>query len=137
MPSRSRLLALALVSVTPSVLAQTPATAAQPVSFVGEMVAILVPLALIVLALFVALRIARKRYGLTAHDAPLSVAHVVPLGPRERVVVLKTRTGRVFAVGVTGQSIQLIKDLDPEDLIPVAESPVPAPPRPLTSFFRR
>lgn len=92
------------------------APAAQETSFFGELLSIMVPLAFIILGLFAVLRFARRRYGLTGQDAPLSVAQIVPLGPRERIVLVKTRSGRTFVVGVAGQSVNLITELQPSDL---------------------
>lgn len=94
------------------------ASAAEPVSFIGELVAILVPLVFIILVLLAVLRFAKRRYGPTGHDMPLSIVQVLALGPRERLVLVKTRTGRLFAVGVSGQSVNLVTDLDPLDLAP-------------------
>ena len=36
---------------------------------------------------------------------------ILPLGPRERIVLVRTRAGRVFAVGVAAQSITLVTEL--------------------------
>ncbi|MFD0319694.1 flagellar biosynthetic protein FliO [Lysobacter gummosus] len=70
----------------------------------------------------------RKRHGLTARDAPLSILQILPVGPRERIVVLRTRSGRALAVGVGGQSLNLIAELDPADIAPAEPAPrVPAP----------
>lgn len=111
-------IALFIGSVTAPVAAQTPSTVAQPVSFVGELVSIVVPLAFIILVLIAVLHLARRRYGISGQDAPLSVVQVLALGPRERIVLVRTRTGRVFAVGVGAQSVTLLTDLDPAELTP-------------------
>lgn len=119
---------LALVS-TPLMAAGAAPAAGQPTSFFGELLSIVVPLVFIILGLFAVLHFARRRYGLTGQDAPMSVVQVLPLGPRERIVLVKTRSGRVFAVGVAAQSVNLITDLDPADLLPVPaqeSSPPPA-----------
>lgn len=92
------------------------APAAKP-SFVGELLAILVPLALIIVALLLVLRLARRRYGLTGQDAPLSILQILPVGPRERVVLVRTRSGRVFTIGVGAQSVTFITDISPDDLV--------------------
>ncbi len=98
--------------------AQQPATTSEPVSFFGEILSIVVPLAFIILVLFAVLHFARRRYGAAAPDAALSVVQILPLGPRERIVLLRTRGGRLFAVGVTASSVRLVTELDPGDLGP-------------------
>jgi flagellar protein FliO/FliZ len=100
----------------PALAAPAAATTSSPPSFFGELMSIVLPLAFIILVLLAALHFARRRYGLTAPDAPLSVVQILPLGPRERIVLVKTRGGRVFAVGVSSQSVHLITDLDPAEL---------------------
>lgn len=117
---------LALVS-TPLAAAGGSPAAGQPASFFGELLSIVVPLVFIILGLFAVLHFARRRYGLTGQDAPMSVVQVLPLGPRERIVLVKTRSGRVFAVGVAAQSVTLITDLDPADLLPVPTQEPPPP----------
>ena len=86
------------------------------------MFAIVIPLVLIIVGLVFLLRLVRRRYGLSGGDAPLSVLQILPLGPRERLVLVKSRAGRVFAVGVGAQSVTFVTDLDAEDL----QSPTPA-----------
>ena len=85
-------------------------------SFAGELLAIVLPLAFIIAGLLVVLRLVRRRYGLTGPDAPLSSLQILPLGPRERLVLVKSRSGRVFTIGVAAQNVNFITDLDPEDL---------------------
>lgn len=96
--------------------AQAAAEAAGSGTFFGELVSILVPLVLIILVLLAGLHLARRRYGMTGQDAPLSVVQILPLGPRERIVLVRTRAGRVFAVGVAAQAVSLVTELDPADL---------------------
>jgi len=107
-----------IVFVTAPVAAQAQPAGAEPASFFGELLSIVVPLAFIILVLIAVLHLARRRYGISGQDAPLSVVQVLALGPRERIVLVRTRTGRVFAVGVGGQSVNLLTDLDPAELIP-------------------
>ena len=126
MPRFALLPVLALVS-TPLAAAGASPAAGQSTSFFGELLSIVVPLVFIILGLFAVLHFARRRYGLTGQDAPMSVVQVLPLGPRERIVLVKTRSGRVFAVGVAAQSVNLITDLDPADLLPVPTQE-PSPP---------
>lgn len=95
-----------------------PAAAAQPPSLLFEFAAILLPVAVVLGGLVAVLYVLRKRHGLTARDAPLSVLQILPIGPRERIVVLRTRSGRALAVGVGGQSLSLIAELDPDDIAP-------------------
>lgn len=119
---------LALLPIPAALLAMpSPLPAATPAppagSYVWELMAILLPLAFIILFLLVVLRMLRRRFGLAGPDAPLSVVQVLPLGPRERLVVVRSRAGRAFAVGVSAQSVSLVCTLDGEDLGP--QSPVP------------
>ena len=85
-------------------------------SVAGELLAILLPLAFIIAGLLVVLRLVRRRYGLTGPDAPLSILQIIPLGPRERLVLVKSRSGRVFTIGVGAQSVNFITDLDVDDV---------------------
>lgn len=119
---RPRVLALApllacMVDAHASTASPTPAVVGGD-SFVGEMFAILVPLVLIIAGLIFLLRLVRRRYGLSGSDTPLSVLQILPVGPRERVVLVKARGGRVFAIGVGAQSVTFITDLDIGDVAP-------------------
>jgi len=113
----------ALACLACSGLAWSAAPAAAPAkpSFLAELLAIVLPLAAVIAALFVVLHLARKRYGITGRDASLSIVQVLPVGPRERIVLVRTRAGRVFAVGVGAQSLSLITQLQPDDIAPAAE----------------
>ncbi|TWH99399.1 flagellar protein FliO/FliZ [Luteimonas cucumeris] len=102
--------------------ATAPAATATKPSFAGELLAIVLPLAAVVVGLFVVLHFARRRYGITGRDASLSIVQVLPVGPRERIVLVRTRAGRVFAVGVGAQSLSLITQLQPDDIAPPAEN---------------
>ncbi len=105
----------------------TPAAATAPAAPAGayfwELMAILLPLAFIIICLLVLLRFLRRRFGLSGHDAPLSVVQVLPVGPRERIVVVRSRAGRAFAVGVSANAVTLVSELDSEDLAAVATEP--------------
>ena len=94
-------------------VSEAPATS----SVAGELLAILLPLAFIIAGLLVVLRLVRRRYKLTGADAPLSILQILPLGPRERLVLVKSRSGRVFTIGVGAQSVNFITDLDAADLV--------------------
>jgi flagellar biogenesis protein FliO len=84
---------------------------AEAPSMTGELLGILLPLALIILALFAVLHVARRRFGLTGQNAtPLTILQILPVGPRERIVLVKSRSGRVFAVGVAGQGGTFLTD---------------------------
>ena len=116
-----RLLPLPLLSSLPVQALATPvAPATGGGSYVGELLAILLPLAFIIIFLLVLLRMLRRRFGLAGPDAPLSVLQVLPVGPRERIVVLRSRAGRAFAVGVSANAVTLVSTLDDDDLGPVA-----------------
>lgn len=97
------------------------------VSFLGELLSILIPLLLIIAGLWFGLRMVKRRYGLTGTDAPLSVVQVLPLGPRERLVLIRTRAGRVLAVGVSAQSVNLVADLAQADVDSPSTSDAEAP----------
>lgn len=108
----------ALAAVAPAVAPAPAPAAAPPPSLFFEFLAILLPVAVVLGGLIAVLFYLRKRHGLTARDAPLSILQVLPIGPRERIVVLRTRGGRALAVGVAGQSLNLIAELDPADIAP-------------------
>ena len=78
---------------------------------------IVLPLVLIIVVLLAVLYLVRRRFGLTGQDAPLSVLQILPLGPRERLVLVRSRSGRIFTVGVAAQSVTLVTHLDAADLI--------------------
>lgn len=126
--NRSPLLALAALLSPATALAFAPAAARpaapanvpEPPSFFLELLSIMLPVAVVLVGLVAVLYYLRKRHGLTARDNPLSVLQVLPVGPRERIVVLRTRSGRALAVGVGGQSMSLIAELDSADIAPLA-----------------
>lgn len=133
MPTSRRsfpILAAAAASLACANLWAAPAADAAPTStsFAGELLAMVVPLVLVILALLAVLYFARRRFGLTGQDAPLSIVQILPVGPRERVVLVKARSGRVFVIGVGGQSVRFITDLDSADLrLPDGAPPPPHP----------
>lgn len=97
-----------------------------------------------ILILLLVLRLLRRRYGLTGSNAHLSVLQILPMGPRERVVLLRTRAGRILAIGVSAHSVNLIARLEQDDvdIDPDADtSPGAAGPRaaksPLDVLLRR
>lgn len=105
--------------------AQEAAQAASGTSFLGELVSIVLPLAFIILGLFGVLHLVRRRYGMTGQDAPMSVVQILPLGPRERLVLVRARGGRVLAVGVSAQMVRLVAELDADELqLPPVPDPV-------------
>src|SRR3546814_742626 len=89
-------------------------------SDLGEVIGILLPLALVIIALVAVLYLVRRRFGLTGQDAPLSILQILPVGSRERIVVVKSRSGRVFAVGVGAQTVTLITNLEQSDVEPAS-----------------
>lgn len=105
-----------LLLVTAGVAAAAPVQPEQAPSYIRELLGIVVPLAFMIIALLVVLRLLRQRYGLTGKDTPLSVLQILPVGPRERVVLLRTRAGRILAIGVSAQSVNLISQLDGDDV---------------------
>ena len=109
----------------------TGAQAAEPLSIAGEVIGILLPLALVIVVLVAVLYFVRRRFGLTGQDAPLSILQILPVGSRERIVVVKSRSGRLFAVGVGAQTVTLITNLEQSDIEPAAmpESDADTPPQ--------
>lgn len=103
-------------------LAAAPTQPAAASSVWGELLGIVLPLALIILVLLAVSYFVRRHFGLTGRDTPLSIVQILPVGPRERIVLVKSRAGRLFAVGVSGQSVTLITNLDPSDLV-AADAP--------------
>lgn len=89
----------------------------------GELMGIVFPLALIIVGLLTVLYLVRRRFGLTGKDAPLTILQILPVGPRERLVLVRSRAGKVFAIGVAGQSVTLVTHLDPADLLAPAIEP--------------
>ena len=118
MSIRSLTAITAILSLTSGTAMSAEAVSDVPAasSFAGELLAIVLPLAFIIAGLLVVLRLVRRRYGLTGSDAPLSILQILPLGPRERLVLVKARSGRVFTIGVAAQNVSFIRDLDPDDL---------------------
>jgi flagellar biogenesis protein FliO len=100
-------------------LAAAPAQPPAP-SIAGDVLGIVLPVALIIVALLAVLFFVRRRFGLSRGDAPLSILQILPVGSRERIVVVRSRSGRVFAVGVAGQSVTLITNLEQSDVAPIA-----------------
>lgn len=126
----SRVLASAIAGLfSASAWAAPPAAVPGGDSFIGEMIAILLPLVFIIAGLLFLLRLLRRRYGLSGSDSPLSVLQILPVGPRERVVLVKSRAGRVFAIGVGAQSVTFITDLDIDDVAPESTTAVDPAPR--------
>src|SRR5690606_16493068 len=119
LPLLSLLLPLAAAEAAATV---APATAAATDggSYLWELMAILLPLAFIIVFLLVLLHLLRRRFGLAGPDAPLSVVQVLPVGSRERIVVVRTRAGRAFAIGVSASAVTLVSMLDDDDLGPAA-----------------
>ncbi|MEN1928786.1 flagellar biosynthetic protein FliO [Luteimonas sp. MJ250] len=97
--------------------AEAVSEAPAPTSFAAELLAILLPLAFIIIGLLLVLRLVRRRHGVTGPDAPLSILQIVPLGPRERLVLVKARSGRVFTVGVSAQSVNFVTELTADDVL--------------------
>lgn len=127
MSKRSFTAITAILSLASGTAVSAEPVAAQAPSFAAELLAILLPLAAVIAGLLVVLRLLRRRYRLTGADAPLSILQILPLGPRERLVLVKARSGRVFTVGVGAQSVNFVTDLDPADL--EALEPPAEPPR--------
>lgn len=102
--------------------AAAPATGGEGSVF-ADVAAVLIPVLLLIAVLVAVLYYARRRFRLTGSTAALSVVQILPVGPRERVVVVRTRNDRYLAVGVGAQTLSLIAELDPRD---VALDPPPS-----------
>lgn len=125
-PNRLPAILGALLACMPlPTLAAPDAQPVEPGSLTGEVLGILLPLALIIVALIAVLYLIRRRFGLTGQDAPLSILQILPVGSRERIVLVKSRSGRVFVVGVGAQTVNLITNLEQSDL---EAAPAPATP---------
>src|SRR5690606_8468668 len=121
-------LAALRAGAAPAVFAAATSAAAQPAapdSIAGEVIGILLPLALVIVALVAVLYLVRRRFGLTGQNAPLSILQILPVGSRERIVVVKSRSGRVFAVGVGAQTVTLITNLEQSDIEPAPTPDAP------------
>ena len=108
--------------------AQAPPQPEATLSVAGEVMGIVLPLALIIVVLLAVLYFVRRRFGLTGQDAPLSILQILPVGSRERIVLVKSRSGRLFTVGVGTQSVTFITNLEQSDIEPpAAPQIIPAP----------
>lgn len=104
---------------------------------IGAFVAVV---ALIPLALWM---LKRVQAGPAGAARLVNLAGGLTLGPRERVVVVEA-DGRRWLLGVTGQSISLIAELDPSAPVPATgDGPPPAgtpqgfPPNPFAQLLDR
>lgn len=93
-----------------------------PPSFAQEILGIILPLIFIIIILYVILQLLRKRYRLTGDDVPLTVKQILPVGPRERVVLVETRAGRVFVIGVAANAVNYLTELTEHDVKKQAET---------------
>src|SRR5690606_10197670 len=91
-PMSARLHAtLGLLATCSPLAAHAAVPAAEGGSIAADVVAVLIPLLLVIAVLVAVLFYARRRYRLTGAGAALSVVQILPVGPRERVVVVRTR----------------------------------------------
>ncbi|HNR90886.1 MAG TPA: flagellar biosynthetic protein FliO [Dokdonella sp.] len=80
----------------------------------GTLLSMLVPLVLVVAAMFGALVLVRRRYGLTSSDGPMRIRQILAVGPRERLLIVEAE-GRRLVVGVTATTITRVAELDGDD----------------------
>lgn len=106
--------------------APAPPQAGATLSVAGEVMGIVLPLALIIIVLLAVLYFVRRRFGLTGQDAPLSILQILPVGSRERLVLVKSRSGRLFTIGVGAQSVTFITNLEQSDIEPPVSPQSPA-----------
>lgn len=81
---------------------------APPASFLS----LLLPLLVVLGALLAALVWLNRSRGLYRNDGPLKIVQVLPVSPRERVVVLDSGA-RLMVVGVASGRVSLLSMLDP------------------------
>jgi flagellar protein FliO/FliZ len=98
-----------------TVSASDSAAAAAP-SLLTEVLAVFVPLAFILLALLAVLLLLKRQFRSPKNSTPLSIVQVLSLGPRERIVVIRTLAGRVLTIGVSPHTLRLIAELDIDDI---------------------
>jgi len=84
---------------------------------------LLVPLVVIAAAAAAATWFLRRWKGsLARRDGPLQLVHVIVLGPRERMALVKVGA-RYLVVGITGQQINTLAEVGDQDVI----TPEPPP----------
>lgn len=116
---------VASIAVAVPVAAPVAAAAVQPTgSLIGEIAGVLLPVLFVIAGLVVVLVLARKRFGLTGKDTPLSIVQILPVGSRERIVLVRTRAGRVLAMGVASNAVTLLAELDEADVYIEPATPV-------------
>ena len=81
----------------------------------SELGVFLIPLALLMLVALAGLMYFNRRRMLFPRHGPLSIEQVLSIGPRERIIVLKTKS-ELLVVGVTSEQITLLTRLDPQFL---------------------
>jgi len=96
-------------------------------------VLVLIPVALWVLK--------RLQSGVPGQPRVVTLVGGLTLGPRERIAVIEAQ-GRRWLVGITGQSISLLAELDRSDTADASHAPVPAepagfPPNPFAQVLDR
>ncbi len=113
-----RLIAIALrcgLAVALGLAAAAPAGAEEPTSLAREILGLLLPLGLVIVAMVAALWLLSRRRGLTNTSGPLKVEQMIHVGPRERVVLLRAGD-EAFVVGVTASEITFLTRMRPSSL---------------------
>jgi len=89
---------------------QSSVIAADSVSFGQQLLGLLLPLLLVIGLLIGTLVLLQRRYQTGKLDGPLTIAQVLPVGAKQRIIVLQ-EDSRSFAVGVTSESIHFLTEL--------------------------
>lgn len=84
-----------------------PATAQAAEADVSAFSALWVPLLIVVALAALAWWLVRSRASLVQRDGPLRLIQIIPVGPRERLLLVEL-DGRRLLIGATPQSISLI-----------------------------
>lgn len=98
----------ALAAVSAGAQAQIASTEGAP-----GLIDLLLPLIVVIAAGVAAWWLMRRRGGLVRSDGPVQLVQVLPLGPRERVLVLRAGE-RLLVCGATPAQITLIAQLPAE-----------------------
>lgn len=101
-------------SVIVVALVLAPAACAQGEAPATSFLSLLLPLLAVLGTLLVALVWLNRSRGLYRGDGPLKIVQVLPVSPRERVVVLESRRG-LMVVGVASGRVSLLSTLDGVD----------------------
>ncbi|MFT4174968.1 MAG: flagellar biosynthetic protein FliO [Rhodocyclaceae bacterium] len=127
-----------LIRATPLLLILSPAAhaATETPSVAGSLLQMLLGLAVVLGALYGALRLLRKVQGnRQAGAGSVTVISATAVGPRERVVLVSV-ADKVLVLGVAPGRVNMLHTLDAEAL-PATPPPAPMAPLPISDFAAR